>query len=82
MLKKLNILCHSYQVKKQYYNTNGERVLTVIALLLETEFGARFLVIGACQNTPANFYLLSICNRRSFRFLFWRLGKHQMIIRP
>ena len=70
MLKRLNIHFYLYHAKKQFYHMNCVRVLTV-----KREFGVRFLVTGACQNTQANLYLLSICNRCSVPLLFWRLGK-------
>ena len=40
------------------------------------------MMTGACQNTQANFYLLSICNRRFVWLLFLRIGYHLLIIRP
>ena len=46
------------------------------------QFGVGVLVTGACQNSQANFSLLSICNRHSERLLFWRLGKLLLFIRP
>ena len=49
---------------------------------MQTEFGVRFIVTGACQNTQANFSPLSICNRRSVRLLFLGLRKLLLLIRP
>ena len=51
---------------------------------VETEVSVRFLVTSFLEHlhTQANFSLLSVCNRRSVRLLFWRVGKHLAIIRP
>ena len=56
---------------------NGHRCVQV-----RTEFGVRFLVTGACQNSQVNFSLLSICNRHSVRLLFWRLVKLLLFMQP
>ena len=53
---------------------NGVRVLTVIySKNAASGNRVRLLVTGACQNTQANYSLLSIYNRRSARLLFWRI---------
>ena len=49
---------------------------------VQTEFGVRFVVTGACHNTQANFYLLFTCNRRSVRLQFLGLGKLLLFLRP
>ena len=64
MLKRLNICCCSYEVKKQFNSINGVHVLTVLSAQREkTKFGANLKVTRPCQNTKANLSLLPIINR-------------------
>ena len=47
---------------------------------VDTEFSVHFLMTGFCQNTQANFCLLSICNKRRVLLIFRRLGNHLLTI--
>ena len=74
--KIVNIHCYSCQVKKQFYCMSGVCVLIAIVSAKRCQCRrsavqcVRFLVTRPCQNSQANFSLLSICNRCSVRFLF------------
>ena len=50
--------------------------------VVEVVFDVLFLVTGACENTQANFSLLSTCSRSSVRLLFCHLRKLLLLIWP
>ena len=59
---------------------NGVRALTVKSAASGDRVQRSFLsdrsLSGHLLHTHVNFSVLSVCNRRNVRLIFWRLGKH------